>query len=697
MYELVQKFQEYKNKKIAVYGLGAEAESVLGEIGYSFSVVGLLDSFRESGEMYGLPILSLEQVIREQVSLILVAARPGSCKAIARRIGDTCKAQGIALFDVRGKDLCIQKKAACAFEGVKGITKEELLSRASLKQAVSFDLFDTLLMRRTAFPSDVFELVECGLARRGIVIEKFPEKRLAAEKELSRHGAPFLEEIYAYMKEQFRLPELDAAYAALLEWQTDCGLLVPRREVCEVYAALCGQGKEVYIVTDSYYTKRQLAELLERSGIRGYAELVVSCEYKTGKRQGLFTVLKERAGTEGILHIGDDLTADGESAERNGLETVHLYSGMELLEECGYLGLRDFMDSLSGRIRIGMLGAELFNSPFRFEKGRQRGLYVKHAYAVGYCFFAPLLTDFVLWLHGRIETEDIQNVFFCARDGYLLQRLYRELAEKRTSVYFYTSRRAAVCAGVEKESDLRYVEAMPFGGTIKEELWERFGIVIEEDIEEDAKGEGAPDKERGGLLRYAEKILERARVERAACRAYIKGLPLREGTVAFFDFVAKGTSQMYLERLFANHLKGFYFLWLEEEAMSRYGLDIEPFYRREEKEESAVFEDYYILETVLTASEPSVKGYTKKGEPVYAEETRTRENLACIEDVQEGILDYFRAYIRICPGERIREDKRLDERLLSMLHQVVILDERFLRLKVEDPFFNRTTEMTDLL
>ncbi len=40
-----------------------------------------------------------------------------------------------------------------------------------------------------------------------------------------------------------------------------------------------------------------------------------------------------------------------------------------------------------------------------------------------------------------------------------------------------------------------------------------------------------------------------------------------------FDFVAKGTTQMYLQRLFPQHMKGFYFLQLEPEFMAEKGLD----------------------------------------------------------------------------------------------------------------------------
>lgn len=60
MSEIVQLFKQYSNKKIALYGLGSETERVLREFGDSFDIAGLLDSFRESGEMiYGKPVIAL--------------------------------------------------------------------------------------------------------------------------------------------------------------------------------------------------------------------------------------------------------------------------------------------------------------------------------------------------------------------------------------------------------------------------------------------------------------------------------------------------------------------------------------------------------------------------------------------------------------------------------------------------------------
>ena len=42
-------------------------------------------------------------------------------------------------------------------------------------------------------------------------------------------------------------------------------------------------------------------------------------------------------------------------------------------------------------------------------------------------------------------------------------------------------------------------------------------------------------------------------------RKYIAGLNMDVGDIAFFDFVAKGTCQMFISNIVNEHLKGFYF------------------------------------------------------------------------------------------------------------------------------------------
>ena len=687
MSDLCRMFQKYKDDLIVIYGLGIETKRVLTELDGKFRIIGLLDSYRVSGSMYGKPIISVHEAIDRQAALILVVARPGSCKAIAKKIGHLCRENHIALMDVRGKNLCDIKKAVYHFERNDGVLKSQLIKVIKVHDVISVDLFDTLIMRQTLFQTDIFEIMDCKLKEKEIYIEDFCEKRLDSEKQLSRYVAPTLTDIYKYMVETYSIFDIKPYELAELEKNVDCGTLIARQEMCDLLRNIFKQGKEIYIVSDTYYDGKQLTEILEKCNVDFFTDVLASCEYGTGKTQHLFKQLKEKIGDKSCVHIGDDMVADVESANKNDITACHVYSGIELFEMVGYLGLWENSDRLADRIKIGMLIARLFNSPFQFESKEQK-ISLKQPYDIGNLLFAPMITDFVLWLKKQVQSNSLQNVWFCARDGYLINELYTELKGNETSVYFLTSRIAAIRAGMENEEDISYVAEMKFSGTIQDQLKERFGITITK--------KDVPNKE-DKLASYTQKILSHAFVNRRNYKAYIAKLPVKEGAIAFFDFVAKGTSQMYISRLVPNHLKGFYFLQLESAHMREKKLDIQPFYKEEELQSSAIYDNYYILETVLTAPAPSVLGFNKRGVPYFAEETRKKEDIECFQMMQAGIIDYFKTYLKLCPKAERSENKKLDEMLLELIHNIDILDETFLGLKVEDPFFNRNTDLTDLI
>lgn len=682
MSKLEQVLQQYQKKNIAVYGLGSETERLLDKLGTQYHIAGLLDSFREEGEFYGKPVIALKETVEKEVGLILVAARPGSCKAIARKIEAFCKENRIAVFDIRGNDLYEKKNVVYDLKNVTGITKAEFMRRLENSEVISVDLFDTLIMRRTLFATDVIELTDEKLKEQGIVIEKFCDRRLESEKYLSQQTASTLVKIYEYMLEKYDIQNVTAQQLAELEWKLDYELVVPRREICEAAAQAYEGGKAVYIVSDTYYTKQQLVQLLDKCKITKYTQVLASCEYRTGKTQQLFEVLKKRLDGKSCIHIGDDDIADIQSARKYGISACKIYSGPELLEKAGYLGLSEFTKTLSDRIRIGIFVSVLFNSPFQFET-QEKKITIRDAYELGVLLFAPMISDFVIWFKKQAENYDIKNIWFGARDGYLIKKMYDMYVKNRQSIYFLTSRTAAIRSGIQNEEDIRYIDEMRFNGTLKEQMQKRLGITV--------------DKEKSRLTDYKQEILQHAAVCRTGYQKYIAQFPVKNGDIAFFDFVAKGTCQLFMSRIVDAHLKGFYFLRLEEEQMKDRNLDIVSFYESSERDNSVIFDDYYILETMLTSPMPSVAFFDEEGSPVYVEETRSLSDIECFQKAQSGILDYFKIYTKICPNRCLTENKKLDEVLLSLIHKISIEDETFLKLKVEDAFFNRMTEMPSLI
>ena len=689
-------FADYKYTKIALYGLGTETEKVLKEFTKDYEIVGLLDGFQENGELYGKSIISLDDAIKKEVKLIIVVARPSSCRAIAKRIGDICRKNEISVMDVRGRNLLSATKVVYDFSNTEGMTRVQLTERIKEADVVSFDLFDTLVMRQTLLSDDVIKFVDCRLQNQGIYIQDFYKRRLASEKELSRYTAPTLTEIYNHMfkrsEESSSKWKITAEQLADLEWNIDFDLIVARKEVCDILKETVADKKKVYIVSDTYYSKNQLKKILKQCGIVEYTDILASSDYRTGKTQNLFKILKGRENEKKILHIGDDIVADIESAHRFEIETYRLFSGFGLLELVGNLGFADYMDSLSEHLKIGLFIAKIFNSPFQFETEDKR-ITISDAYDIGYLLCAPMISDFVLWFYNQIKEQKYENIWFSARDGYLIKKMYaylmKQYKQEDKSVYFLVSRTAAVRAGMQNEDDIRYVDEMKFSGTLEENLKKRFGMNAEDIICEPVSDNQT------GLLKYKTAIIENARKVFVNYQKYIRGLNVNKGDIAFFDFVAKGTSQMYIQRLVENHLRGYYFLQLEPEYMKDKKLDICSFYS--EEVDCAIFENYYILETLLTAPHPSVQTVDEVGRPIYTAETRSDKDICCFQRAQKGILDYFKIYIRLCFEANKAINKLLDESFLKLIHEVKITDMDFLNLVVEDPFFNRMTNVTDVI
>lgn len=667
---------------VALYGLGTETERFISHFSSQLSIIGLLDGFKDCGELYGYPIIPLSALPEHNVSLIIVIARPGSCKAIAKRIGGYCEEHKIALFDVRGRDLLTKASVSYAFSGIPDCTKQKLMNSIDASDVVSFDIFDTLVMRKTVSYTDVFELLDLRLRNQGIYIPDIAKVRLYAEKELSKNGAPKLETIYERVLELTGGNFVTASELSELEWKLDLELLIVRDDVKEVFQTAVSDGKKVVITTDSYYSNEQIEQILDMFELRFYDKLFVSCEQGdrgTAKTGELFELLKSAYPNQIILHIGDDEFADIEKAVEHGLKSFRIYSAVDLLDTLGGLDLKDH-DSISDRVKVGLFLSRIFNSPFWFEKDTQ-SLSVKNAYDIGYLFCAPMITDYIHWMKKMVAYQGYAQVLFGARDGYLIGRLFRIIERDRESFYFLTSRTAAVRAGMRSEDDINYVDSMKFFGSPEEAIMVRFGIEVKDADAEDS----------------AELILEKAQKQRENYKLYIDKLGVGDRDLAFFDFVAKGTIQMYLRKLFSQHMKGFYFLQLEPEFMSDKGLDIEPFYSDEEKNTSSIFDNYYILETILTSPYPQMLEMDDDGKPVFAEEIRNRTDIMVLKSAQDGIEQFFKEYIDIVPEKGRTINKVLDEKLLELVNKVQILDEGFLNIKVEDPFFGRMTDIKDLI
>lgn len=618
-------FLAQEEKKIVIYGIGPNTKALL-EAEDSKAVVGLMDEVK-TGVIYGKPILSMEEVVAQKVDFIVIVARLVNVQMIFRRIQADCQRHNIPVYDMSGTVVTLPQATEKEFTSYQNITEDRLKKAIDSVDVVSFDVFDTLVMRKVLYPRDVFYCME---AEHGV---GFAKRRMEAEQLLSQKGGhPTLEEIYAL------LPEFS--------WETEVDYekkyLVPRRAVCQMIEYAKSQGKQVYFTSDMYLTGDVLWGILTSLGIHIQRDhLLVSCDYGVSKSSGLFDVLKEKAGLNKVLHIGDNIEADIISAEKYGIDqSFPLKMASTMLEDSYGSDLLQYEKSLPSRVAIGEFIASELNNPFLF--GETKGKFrADTMVSLGYSYIAPLIYRFFSWMVAEAKRMDIHLILLGARDGFLIEKLYQQCLKQGVSMakmeYVETSRQVAVLAGIKTQEDLEYASSYAFRGTPEAMLESRFRLQPQDILPFDGG-----DREEY-VKSHQEVIAQSSENTRRNYLRYLEQFHIpTSGKVGFFDFFASGTCQKAMQNILECELIGFYF------AMVSYRTDYKPntqvqslFGRLNTFAESYhLTQDYFFLENVMTSYTGTLQDITSSGEPVYQEETRSQGKRKQQQDIHQGILQF---------------------------------------------------------
>ncbi len=184
-------------------------------------------------------------------------------------------------------------------------------------KAISFDLFDTLVLRPFLKPTDLFILLGQKQSR-----SDFCGLRTTAESKarLSVGTEVTLDEIYSF------LPQ-DLISFKDLECQLEIDLCFANPWMKERYESLI-EGKIVIITTDMYLPRNVIESILKRNDIR-YDKLYISSEHRKTKHNGsLFRHILDDLNIrpEEMMHIGDNKRADYSIPRRLGIQAVHIES-----------------------------------------------------------------------------------------------------------------------------------------------------------------------------------------------------------------------------------------------------------------------------------------------------------------------------------------------------------------------------------
>lgn len=201
-------------------------------------------------------------------------------------------------------------------------------------RVVSFDVFDTLLVRPVLEPVDLFHFI-AGKAERAGLIAGFKGVRIQAEKDarivMKMHDPlceePTLEAIYEALVERTGISKKQCDVLKKLELETEFDLMRARKPALELFRYALQKGKKVIAASDSYFSPEFIRQKLNNTGFEEVERLYVSSDIGRTKATGnLYQVILDDLAVEPqhIVHIGDNMNSDLKRPEALGMRAVHI-------------------------------------------------------------------------------------------------------------------------------------------------------------------------------------------------------------------------------------------------------------------------------------------------------------------------------------------------------------------------------------
>lgn len=677
MYSEISKYlQENKKRKIVIFGSRDNCGDAFEGLRDIYDIYYM--QFGAEGEGY----LSLAQAAQLRIDYIMLEDPMIFMQEDFQRLLAFCNRYNVPLMDVKGRriDLICNNAAEYVYP-----SKERILHEIEIHSHISFDIFDTLLIRKTLFPEDIWILVEERAQKSGHAITDFVSKRTAAQDELGLSN-PDIDDIYNNLCKKYQVQVEEAALYKELEIRTEHEMLTARQDMIDLLRKCLELGKKVYLVSDMYLPENVIREILEENGVVGYDDIYISCDRKLLKLQGLFEVYKEQQGEGRFLHIGDHTIYDGVCAALAGMDYCLVPSSLAMAKGTLLANAIANTASVSERLVLGAILSKVMDSPFK-AGWHENKLVIDTEYEYGYMFCAALIVKFVLWMTSALNGGEYERVLFASRDGYVLKKMYEMIRDSDNqnclpdSIYFYTSRKAAVMTNIKSEAYINMI--IDISGDMRPEsiMSERFGLRQEEIKEYDKDTYG--DSIHKYVWEHVDSIFKRADEAKNNYFRYMGKAGLEIGKkYAFIDFVSSGTTQKSLMRIVPFDLEGLYMGWNGSENKEDVGVNA-----MFDRGTSYFMRHYKMVETFMSSQEPSLTCFDDMGNPVFSEQDRSAEELSYVSNMQAACIDLLRELLAIQNWEDINIREEFADQLFaagdcaemavtdSVLHELTLMDD----------------------
>jgi HAD superfamily hydrolase (TIGR01549 family) len=654
------------------------------------------DSSRRGERIYGLSILSFNEAASLNVKAVVIAANVQYWNTIYLRVKECAEKNKITVFYTNGipaKPPCRQEREEYAYWSV---CEDDLKKLCAAYEVVSFDIFDTLLLRKAADSTDIFWIVEKELEKNIRYNKSLPQrfnfraKRIEAERlcrEKFGKALYTIENIYDILAELAALDTQTKTALKQLEFETETRFLEARHSLALFLRELHAAGKRIILVSDTCYNAARLGALLKHHGIEHYDKIYASCEIGMSKESGALWkyVVKELNGKHAV-HIGDSAEADVINASHAGVFPFYILKSTAMLRNSILERAARYDDDAGGGIAAGLLQNALYNDPFALYKTQGRP-HIATPKLFGYCFFGPIALLVIEWLAAALLEDKPELLLFCARDGWLFEKLYTDTRAKHTelpkALYLKASRRLCGSASFRTQNDILEAMRLSYTGSSDYFFKERFGVkppVANRHI-------STADAETKELvIEHSALILEHAEKERSAYLKYLEELIGGAKNIAIFDSGQNGSIQFFLQKIITRDIAGYYIFYAQNSGVfADKNLKTNALCGENSPAFPVLSGNKHILEAVFTEPLGTYLYAETPNSFVTDKESENKNIWPVIKEIHDGILEYTHDY-RAASGGSLSFSTEYAATLIDLVKEVTIPDAIKNALCFEDRF-----------
>lgn len=489
-------------------------------------------------------------------------------------------------------------------------------------KVISFDIFDTLLLRPYVRPVDLFE--HLGRLNK---IENFKDIRIKAEKEARKVNSGrediTIDDIY------LQLPP-ECSFLKEKEMALEAKVLQPNKEMLQVFRYALKQRKKVIIASDMYLPVDFLNRMLRKNGFTGFDKLYVSSDVGKGKGKSLFShIIKDLdENPQEILHIGDNLSCDYKKPVSLGMSAFYYRKVFDVFINRNIKAKSFWEKDKSFEASALLMSLAIFN-----HQNRE----ITYWRRFGFEYGGPVCYWYLQWIERQIKGKKIDDIIFVARDGYTLEKIFRLFGHRSIkSHYIYASRQLFINSFLDDAIQDNRTLALISAYKDRDPEINRASYILHSE-----------DSAREYVINNYQKFAALCRRSLREYKNYIGGQKINGKNIAIVDTITGAASALKLleAALPQRRISSFFWICLESARQYAAKFDIRTFSAYCNHKHIATWD---IIEYIMAAPEYPVLKIEKNQvvyKPEVSDEERERaERYNEISDASVAFAGYFHKY-----------------------------------------------------